>query len=88
MVGHLRPSPALFITANRDNSPMVSDDDLKESILRRIEEFNTRQYIHEQIADKRLIFVVDEGVLPRTVCHPFKKSLLDPGRLIIDLSIR
>lgn len=67
VVGHLRPSPALFIEAPDDASSTMSEDDLKESIIRRMEDFNSRQYVQERIADKRLIFVVDKGALPRTV---------------------
>ena len=71
MVGHLRPSPALFIEAPDDASSTMSEDDLKESIIRRMEDFNSRQYVQERIADKRLIFVVVKGTLPRTVSQFF-----------------
>lgn len=69
MVGHLRPSPALIVEVHRNELSTVSEEGLKESILRRIEDFNARLCLHEQIKDKRLIFLVDEGVLPRTVCR-------------------
>ncbi|KIL56732.1 hypothetical protein M378DRAFT_88879 [Amanita muscaria Koide BX008] len=67
VVGHLRPSPALFIEAYHDSISTISEDGLKELVLRRLEDFNARQLKHERITDKRLIFIVDEGNLPRTV---------------------
>lgn len=75
VVGHLRPSPALFIEAPDDASSTTSEDDLKELIIRRMEDFNSRQYVQERIADKRLIFVVDKGTLPRTVSQFFSLLL-------------
>lgn len=69
MVGTLRRSPALFVEVHRGKLTATSEDGLKESIIQRMEDFTARQYEHEQIKDKRLIFLVDEGVLPRTVCR-------------------
>lgn len=74
VVGHLRPSPALFVEVHRDDPSATSEDDLKELIIRRMEDFNSQLYVHEQITDKRIIFLVNEGVLPRTVCHFFLSS--------------
>lgn len=68
VVGNLRPSPALFVELRHGQLSAISGDCLKDLILRRIEDFNARVYDHEQIKDKRLIFLVDGGVLPRTVC--------------------
>ena len=66
MVGHLRRSPALFIEGYNST---ISEDVLKESIIQRLQNFNARAYTHERITDKKLISIVDEGVLPRTVRH-------------------
>ena len=71
VVGHLRPSPALFIEAPDNASSTMSEDDLKESVIRRMQDFNSRQYVQERITDKRLIFVVNKGTLPRTVSRFF-----------------
>ncbi|KAM6499520.1 hypothetical protein JOM56_005028 [Amanita muscaria] len=68
VVGHLRPSPTVFIEVHHDNLSTMSEDGLEELLLQRLEDFNARQYTHERIIDKRLIFIVDEGILPRTVC--------------------
>ncbi|KAJ7636631.1 hypothetical protein FB45DRAFT_989159 [Roridomyces roridus] len=57
VVGSFRPIPALFIEPH--SASTLSDDSLKETILTRMHEFNIRRY--------RLIFIVDQGVLPRTV---------------------
>ena len=53
----------------------MSEDDLKELIIRRMKDFNSRQYVQERIADKRLIFVVDKSTLPRTVSQFFSLLL-------------
>jgi hypothetical protein len=71
VVGHLRPSPALFIETPDNASSTMSEDELKESVIRRMQDFNSRQYVQERITDKRLIFVVNKGTLPRTVSHIF-----------------
>lgn len=76
MVGTLRRSPALFIEVHRGKLTTISEDSLKDLIIQRMEDFNARQYEHEQIKDRRLIFLADEGVLPRTVC----RLVFDPGR--------
>ncbi|KAJ7624677.1 hypothetical protein FB45DRAFT_980034 [Roridomyces roridus] len=65
VVGSFRPSPALFIEPNA-GSPHEHES-LKDTILARMHEFNIRCYVSESITDKRLIFVVDQGVLPRTM---------------------
>jgi hypothetical protein len=72
VVGTLRRSPALFVEVHRGKLTATSVDGLKELMIQRMEDFTARQYEHEQIKDKRLILLVDEGVLPRTVCcfHP------------------
>ncbi|KAF9529511.1 acetyl-CoA synthetase-like protein [Crepidotus variabilis] len=73
VVGHLRPSPALFVAVRREESGNSTDDEIKETILRRMEDFNARQYVHERITDKRLVFIVAEGVLPRTKKGNFRR---------------
>ena len=67
VAGHLRQSPALFVEVHKTST--ISEDSLKELILQRIGDFNARQYLHERITDKRLILIVEEGTLPRTVRH-------------------
>jgi len=67
VVGHLRLSPALFVVPHRDGSSTVSEDSMKTLILERIEDFNARRYVHEVIEDRRLIFIINDGVLPKTV---------------------
>lgn len=80
MVGTLRRSPALFVEVHSGKLTAISEDSLKELIIQRMEDFNARQYEHEQIKDRRLIFLADEGVLPRTVCclvfNPGRNSLI------------
>lgn len=56
----------LFVAAASDVA-FTSEGELKQAILQRLEVFNARQYVHEAITDKRLICVVEQGVLPRTV---------------------
>ncbi|KAF9529512.1 hypothetical protein CPB83DRAFT_852255 [Crepidotus variabilis] len=76
VVGHLRPSPALFVAAAREVT-FSSEDELREAILKRLEVFNARQYVHEAITDKRLIFVVEEGVLPRTLKGNIRRKAIE-----------
>ncbi|KAM6491339.1 hypothetical protein JOM56_013113 [Amanita muscaria] len=71
VVGHLRPSPALFLEST------ISEDSLKILVLKRLEDFTARQYTHEQITDKRLIFIVDQGVLPRTRKGNFRRRAIE-----------
>ncbi|KAM6493641.1 hypothetical protein JOM56_010002 [Amanita muscaria] len=71
VVGHLRPSPALFLEST------ISEDSLKILVLERLEDFTARQYTHEQITDKRLIFIVDQGVLPRTRKGNFRRRAIE-----------
>ncbi|KIL59801.1 hypothetical protein M378DRAFT_14552 [Amanita muscaria Koide BX008] len=77
VVGHLRPSPALFIEVHHDDLSVISEDSLKVLVLQRLEDFNARQYTHERITDKRLIFIVDEGVLPRTRKGNFRRRAIE-----------
>ncbi|CAE6425911.1 unnamed protein product [Rhizoctonia solani] len=77
VVGHLRPSPALFVTTDRSDHNIArsadADDALKESILERLKGFTASQYVHEQVTDKRLIFVVNQDALPRTNKGNFRR---------------
>ncbi|KAF8150333.1 hypothetical protein K438DRAFT_1866070 [Mycena galopus ATCC 62051] len=75
VVGTLRPSPALFIEAH--SSWTGSCDSLKESILHRMKEFNIRRYQAERITDKRLVLVVDSGVLPRTMKGNLRRKAIE-----------
>lgn len=76
VVGHLRPSPALFVVLHHDGSSM-SEDSVKELMLRRIEDFNARQYIHEAITEKQLIFIINDGVLPRTMKGNVRRKVIE-----------
>ncbi|CAE7059176.1 unnamed protein product [Rhizoctonia solani] len=77
VVGHLRPSPALFITIDRTHRDIAkipdTDDTLKESILERLKGFTASQYVHEQVTDTRLIFVMNQDALPRTNKGNFRR---------------
>ncbi|KAG8737463.1 hypothetical protein FRC11_002026 [Ceratobasidium sp. 423] len=77
VVGHLRPSPALFVTIDRSHHNIAkvadADDTVKESILERLKDFTASQYVHEQVTDKRLIFVVNQDALPRTNKGNFRR---------------
>ncbi|KAJ7817693.1 acetyl-CoA synthetase-like protein [Mycena olivaceomarginata] len=75
VVGTLRPSPALFIEAH--SSWTGSCDSLKESILHRMKEFNIRRYQAERITDKRLVLVVDRGILPRTMKGNLRRKAIE-----------
>ncbi|KAJ7624693.1 hypothetical protein FB45DRAFT_869593 [Roridomyces roridus] len=75
VVGSFRPSPALFIEPNA-GSPHEHES-LKETILARMHEFNIRRYVSESITDKRLIFVVDQGVLPRTMKGNLRRAAIE-----------
>ncbi len=67
VVGTHRPSPVLFVEIPKI-LPDITPEILKETILKRMKDFNDRRYKHERITDKRLISVVPESTLPRTVC--------------------
>ncbi|CAE6513284.1 unnamed protein product [Rhizoctonia solani] len=77
VVGDLRPSPALFITIDRSHHNIAkiadADDTLKESILERLKDFTASQCVHEQVTDKRLVFVVNQDALPRTNKGNFRR---------------
>ena len=63
VVGAGRPSPALII------EPMlqgVNQSQLRQDIWNRIQPFQVRRYLHEQIA-VRAILVVEQWSLPRTM---------------------
>jgi len=64
VVGNGRPSPALFFEAS-EGCTMVSEE-LKEEIIRRTSEFNSRRFIHERITSTKHVIVVERGTLPRT----------------------
>ena len=40
---------------------------LKEEILERMGEFNSRCYVHERIVSTKHVVIVERGALPRTV---------------------
>jgi len=79
VVGHLRPSPALFVEVHNNSESLsaTSEDDLKELIIQRMEDFNAQLYVHEQIRDKRLIFVLNEGILPRTLKGNIRRRAIE-----------
>ena len=57
VVGNGRPSPALFVEAS---------EELKEEIIRRMNEFNSRRFVHESITSTKHVIVIERGTLPRT----------------------
>lgn len=63
VVGNGRPSPALFV---EPKAGLADAGALKKTILRRIRAFNTRGYLHESVTSPKLVFVVEQGTLPRT----------------------
>ncbi|CUA70745.1 hypothetical protein RSOLAG22IIIB_09073 [Rhizoctonia solani] len=77
VIGHLRPSPALFVTIDKSHDYIAkntnTEDTLKELILERLKDFIATQYVHEKIQDKRLIFIVDQNALPRTNKGNFRR---------------
>ena len=44
----------------------MDSEELKEEIIGRMAEFNSRRYVHERIASTKHIIVVERGTLPRT----------------------
>ena len=83
VVGNGRPSPVLFVEP-RDGD--IDVERLKKDIIRRTRQFHARRYLHERIADKQFVVVVEKGALPRTatkgnirrkVVEEIYKDLLD-----------
>ncbi|KAI1032535.1 hypothetical protein LB503_012599 [Fusarium chuoi] len=69
VIGYGRPSPAIIVEPKNDDILKSGDDSVtkfKEELLRRISPFHERKYLHERIDDRRLVFVVPQGSLPRT----------------------
>jgi len=64
VVGNGRPSPALFVEASERCA--MDPEELKEEIVRRMSEFNSRRFIHERINSTKHVIVVERGTLPRT----------------------
>ena len=63
VVGNGRPSPALFVEASEKCT--IDSEELREEIVRRMRQFHSRRFIHEQITTEH-IAVVERGTLPRT----------------------
>ena len=63
VVGNGRPTPALFVEPLEKCT--MDDEKLKEEIIGRMTEFNSRGYVHERITTKHIV-VVERGTLPRT----------------------
>jgi hypothetical protein len=63
VVGHCRPSPALFVEPVDD----VDHIKLKGEIIHLTQPFHSRRYLHERIASPDFIIVVPSRSLPRTV---------------------
>jgi acyl-coenzyme A synthetase/AMP-(fatty) acid ligase len=69
VIGYGRPSPAIIVEPKNDEILQSDDENLakfKKQVLRRISPFHERKYLHERIDDPRLVFVVPQGILPRT----------------------
>ncbi|KAJ7635339.1 hypothetical protein FB45DRAFT_1143545 [Roridomyces roridus] len=75
VVGTLRPSPALFVELHE--SCTEGHDRVKQTILERMHEFNIRRYTTERVTDGRLILVVEEGVLPRTMKGNLRRAAIE-----------
>ena len=66
IVGHLRPSPALFLEPTDSYANESTWPSLKEEALRRVEPLMVTRYKHERITSPRMIHVLPQGSLPRT----------------------
>ena len=64
VVGNGRPSPALFVEASERCT--MDSEELKEEIIRRMNEFNSRRFVHESITSTKHVIVIERGTLPRT----------------------
>lgn len=62
VVGTGRPSPALFV----ESASNIGHEQLKRTILDRIQPFHSRLYLHERITSASLIIAVPPSSLPRT----------------------
>ncbi|KAI0790177.1 acetyl-CoA synthetase-like protein [Irpex lacteus] len=67
-VGHLKPRVVLLLESSASSGEIGTDEaqKLKEEVLRRTAEFNSRLLEHERITDPASILVVPAGSLPRT----------------------
>jgi len=63
VVGNGRPSPALFVEASERCT--IDSEELRGEIIRRMKQFHSRRFIHEQITTEHIV-VVERGTLPRT----------------------
>ncbi|KAF4435948.1 hypothetical protein F53441_13376 [Fusarium austroafricanum] len=69
IIGTGRPSPSMVVEPKNYDTLQISEkkmSDFKKEIVRRIEPFHKRKYLHERITEPRFIFVVPQGTLPRT----------------------
>jgi len=62
VVGNLQSSPTLFVEASEKCT--MGSEELKEEIIRRTREFNSRNYVHERITSTKHVVVVERGTLP------------------------
>ena len=44
----------------------MNSEELKEEIIKRTREFQSRRFIHERITSTKQVVVVERGTLPRT----------------------
>ena len=44
----------------------MDSEELKEEIIRRMNEFNSRRFVHESITSTKHVIVIERGTLPRT----------------------
>lgn len=68
VVGSGRPSPVLIVEPAEGVKigNELDDRKLKDEILRRVQPFHERRYLHERIDSTNFILVVPQGALPRT----------------------
>ncbi len=66
-VGHLKPRVVLLIESSTVTD-MAEEDvlALKQEVLKRTAQFNSRLLVHERIEDPSVILVAPAGSLPRT----------------------
>ena len=69
-VGHLKPRVILFIESNSSSFGQDEAAKLKQDVLKRTADYNSRLLEHERITDPSSILVVPAGSLPRTSVSP------------------
>ena len=64
----------------------MDTEELKEEIILRTREFNSRHYIHERITSTKHIVVVKRGTLPRTATkgNIRRKAVEDQCKELLD----